>query len=217
MAVYVADLRSLSGWTERLASTEGAPSLIADGFRVTKSAETNEYMLAWDAIDSDANRDNVEVLAKVRFTTQAAAGAMMGIAVRASGASGSETFYSCYLSGAGNAGADARPVVGEVNAGTTQATIGLVGSQSNAANTWYWLRFRVNGQSLKARAWADGQTEPAAWGVDDTDATIAAAGYVGFYCRDTAADPYDLAYFAVATNGDTIGGGSSGFFLGADF
>jgi hypothetical protein len=216
MAVYVADLRSLSGWTERWSTSEGAPSLIADGFRITKSAETNEYLLAWDTIDGDANRDNVEVLAKVRFSAQGNSTWTVGVAVRGGGAGTAEDGYICALYNAENAGSDIRPYVFKTVSGST-TLIGYSGSKSNVANAWYWIRFRVNAQSLKARVWADGSAEPGTWNVDDTDADIAAAGWVGFYGRDTATDPYDLGYFAVATNGDTIGGSSGGFFLGADF
>lgn len=47
---------------------------------------------------------------------------------------------------------------------------------SFAADTWYWCRFGVVGSALKARVWADGGSEPAAWDSEVTDTTHAGAG-----------------------------------------
>lgn len=45
-----------------------------------------------------------------------------------------------------------------------------------AADTWYWCRFGIVGSALKARVWADGGSEPAAWDSEVTDTTHATAG-----------------------------------------
>jgi hypothetical protein len=216
MAVYVADLRSTTGWSERWATTEGALSTTTDGLRITKSAETNRYAVTWDTIDGDSDRDKVEVLAKVRFVAQAAATTMVGVVVRGSGASGSEDKISAVLYDAGNDGADRRLYITEVDNGTP-ANLSIGSAVSNVANTWYWIKVRANGTSFKAKSWADGSVEPATW-THDLTTTIDAVGWTGIYAMDTATDPYDIGYFAVATNGDSIStGASGGFFLGADF
>lgn len=55
-------------------------------------------------------------------------------------------------------------------------------SLTHAAGTDFWLKFEVDGTTLRARAWEDGDTEPVDWDVEATDeaATLAAAGSVGF-------------------------------------
>ena len=217
MAVYVADLRSTTGWTERWKTTEGSVSVIADGFRIAKTANTGPYALTWDTIDSDANRDKAEVLTKVRLTSASSSAVMLaGPLVRGAGATGAEDYICAVLYKAGNAGTDRRPYMLESSGGSGSA-LSAGALVSNATNTWYWIKTRVNGTSAKARAWLDGEAEPSTWTVDVT-ATLDAVGWCGIYAFDTLCDPYDIGYFAVATNGDSLStGASGGFFLGADF
>lgn len=56
---------------------------------------------------------------------------------------------------------------------------------THAAGEWMLYRFRANGDTttaLKVRTWAPGDTEPAAWGLEESDSSspITAAGWVGF-------------------------------------
>ena len=46
-------------------------------------------------------------------------------------------------------------------------------------NTWYWIKARAEGSSLKAKIWKDGDAEPAAWTVSGTDSRNPNGG-VGF-------------------------------------
>lgn len=57
----------------------------------------------------------------------------------------------------------------------TQHTTGLV----HAAGGRFAMRLQVAGSALRAKAWADGTTEPAAWQLDTTDTALTAAGSVG--------------------------------------
>ena len=214
MAVYVADLRSTTGWSERWVAADGSFATTADGFRITKTGETGSYAITWDTIDSDANRDVIEILAKVRLVTQAAATTMVGVVCRGAGASGAQDLVRAYLYDAGNDGAD-RFIIDEYASGSQSIYLAST-SRSNVANTWYWIKVRADGTSCQARLWADGSAEPATWTLDAT-VSVNAVGWAGIYAFDTATDPYDLGYFAVATNGDTVSGSSGGFFLGADF
>jgi hypothetical protein len=208
VALYVADLSTTTGWTERWGTTEGSVAANTSPTRLTvaKSAESNEYGISLNAVDSDADRDDVEVLAKVRFNTQATATNTVGVFLRGSGTSGAENLIAVTLRDAGNDGSDFQPIVYDFSSGSA----GLVGSSggSNVAATWYWIRARANGTSLKARVWLDGTSEPTTWDVDDTTA-VAGVGWVGLYAFDTATDTYDLGYFAAATGGDTINLGGS--------
>lgn len=63
--------------------------------------------------------------------------------------------------------------------------------------TWYWVRVRVVGSSLRARFWADGAAEPTTWPVnlDVTDTTIAASGSWGFSVGGGAAATSSVVEF----------------------
>jgi hypothetical protein len=54
-----------------------------------------------------------------------------------------------------------------------------VAGLTHVANDFYWVRLDVTGSTLRARAWADGGTEPGSWQVTATDTTFTAAGLVG--------------------------------------
>lgn len=50
-----------------------------------------------------------------------------------------------------------------------------------AVNTFYWMKFDLNGTTLQAKCWPDGHTEPATYQLSVTDSTITAAGGFGLY------------------------------------
>src|SRR5690606_7705769 len=60
-------------------------------------------------------------------------------------------------------------------------TGGSVATTAGTAEDWYWLRFRADGNLLRAKVWpADGKTpEPSEWAIEFEDQTHA-AGFIGF-------------------------------------
>lgn len=50
---------------------------------------------------------------------------------------------------------------------------------TNNANTFYWIRFRVFGSNLMAKAWQDGSAEPGGWLIATSDTSLSAAGRYG--------------------------------------
>jgi len=80
--------------------------------------------------------------------------------------------------------------------GGSETQIGLGNFYFNA-NAWVWLRFRIIGNSLKAKAWR-GSAEPVAWHIEITDNDISGAGWAGpggyYSC--------DFDYFSIGTGGD---------------
>jgi hypothetical protein len=213
MAVYVADLRSTTGWTERFNTGNASTAVVSDAFRVTQSSN-GSYGFSWDTIDGDADRDDVEVMAKVRHAAYASNAYAVGVFARGS------VGVNCYAA-----------VMRSITTGSSKAAMTLaVASDSTGvpidssleatigANNWCWIKLRVNGTTIQSRAWLDGTAEPGTWNCDVTDATHAGVGWVGIYTNSADCDPYDIGYFAVATNGDSLStGASGGFFLGADF
>lgn len=69
-------------------------------------------------------------------------------------------------------------------------------------STWYWMRFRVNGTSLKLKVWGENDPEPVAWDLEATDSDVTVAGMtgVGRYVRNSIKD-YEIV--GIGTNGDT--------------
>lgn len=53
-------------------------------------------------------------------------------------------------------------------------------SKSFSINTWYWLRVRIEGNTIKVKAWEYGTSEPVAWEGEETDSEFS-SGYCGFY------------------------------------
>lgn len=77
-------------------------------------------------------------------------------------------------------------------------TLGTTGNPE--PDTWYWMRFRLNGDSLKLRTWELFTTEPGTWDIDVTD-TANQSGWVGvgsYQARLT-----EWGWVSAATNGET--------------
>lgn len=172
---------------------------IGDGGNILRSTSTADArrMFSWDAVDADANRANVEVLARVRTSSVTSSDDGVRVHIRSSGALGAETSYFIRLPISSGTNWALNKYVGGVSTG-----IGSVVSYNFVENTLYNIRFRVNSTTLRARVWRDGEEEPSTWQVDTTDASIAAAGWVGVG-RVDATPTVDFTHFIAATNGDT--------------
>ena len=68
-------------------------------------------------------------------------------------------------------------------------------------NVTYWARFRVNGNTMKAKVWNDGQNEPAAWMIDTTNNVRPTGSYSGLHTYMIGTVFYSFISFG--TNGDT--------------
>jgi hypothetical protein len=185
-----------SDWTARWdATTQFAVEPGGDDkvLRAILSAN-NRHLCTWDDIDTDADRDDVEILTKIKTGSVSDGISHAGVLVRGSGADTTKTGYALYIFG--NDLSIAK-YVNNVYSLIQTADLTLL------ADTWYWMRFRVNGTSLKARIWANGSSEPGTWTIDSvTDSSISGTGFVGAIAFDSAADPsYDQ--FGIGTNGDT--------------
>lgn len=147
--------------------------------------------LSWDAIDSDSERQDSEVL--VKFETSSASGFQFYFRIRGSGSAGNETSYNLIVS------SDTLFIHKYDNGVSTSI---VTKSITLVADTLYWIRFRVNGSSLKGRFWLDSVSEPSAWDLETTDTAITGDGFVGLG-NATAAGTRTFEFFSVGTNGDT--------------
>ena len=165
-----------------------------DGGKVLRktSTATARRLLSWDAVDGDANRANSEILARVR--TSSSNTDQIRLQLRGSGAAASESAYS-FIMGSGTTLTLHKFVAG-VSTNLTTATYAY------SVNTWYYVRFRVNGTTLSAKVWKETEEEPSAWTFTTTDSAISAAGWVGVGNGDSGGT-MDVDFLSIGTNGDT--------------
>lgn len=176
-------------WAVRSKSSAGGGQCLE--YTGTASAH---HLLTWDAIDADANRANTEILARVRVSSSSSE--ILRLLVRGSGAAGAENGYYFAFNGPTQTYQFQKYVAGALT------NLNSAVSFAPTANAWYYLRFRVNGTTLSAKLWVDGDSEPSAWTMTLTDSSISAAGWVGVHNQDSTGTR-DLDLFSVATNGDT--------------
>lgn len=76
------------------------------------------------------------------------------------------------------------------------------GNKSISTGTWYRMRFRINGDTLKNKIWEDGTTEPSSWDVSVTDTNIS-SGKVGLGGFSSSSRYAQFDWLGIATEGDT--------------
>lgn len=194
---YTPDVQP-SDWTEQGATADSEWVVRDDGqsptdqhLEHTRTGADARRALSWDAVDGDADRDDVESL--VKFRSSSTTGFQFYFRLRGSGGAGSETAYNLIQSNT-NLLLHKYVAGASTNLDSTANTI--------SADTFYWIRFRVNGSTLKGKIWQDGDPEPGTWGVEDTDTDITGVGFAGLGSfESTGVRDYD--FFSVATNGET--------------
>ncbi|MDI3329739.1 MAG: hypothetical protein QJR09_03245 [Micrococcus sp.] len=166
----------LTGWTPRWANTTAWSA--ANGEAVLTGA-VGRRLLTLDALGTEAD---VEIVARVKYTT-ADARLKSGLAVRASGEAGNETGYIIGLM-------DTKVYLARFVNGAYADVANAPATHS--AGAYSWLRLRVEGTSIRVRAWADGATEPDTWGIDMTATTIPGAGWAGLFGSSDMAQQWDI-------------------------
>jgi hypothetical protein len=146
-----------------------------------------------DAIDSDADRDNVEIYGE--FLTTSLSGPWF-CAVRGQNASGTGYCYFCRIVNGTSI------AIGRVANGTTSSSV-FTSSTTVATSTWYKFRFRANGTSVKLRFWADGDPEPSTWNIDASEGNVTGVGWAGPGYRLGATSSVEWRFIGIGTNGDT--------------
>ncbi len=171
-----------TGWSTRWDG--GTWTEEAGGYVRITTASSDDCVIASDTFTAASS---VEVVCRVRSSLNASSQTHCGVATRGSATAGLEVGHLLYL-----------------RDGTTlslsrlsgSSTLIVVGSASFAytANTWYWLKFRVDGTNSQGKAWLDGTSEPAGWMV--SAASTLQSGWVGLYARQTGGT-YDFDDFSV--------------------
>jgi hypothetical protein len=146
----------------------------------------------WSDIDSDADRDDFEILGEVYVDSSSTT--QRWYAGRVS-ASGSRTGYALRVR---TTSIDIYHFTGSTYTSIVGATISI------SSGTWAWVRFRVNGTSVRARAWAGaiGDEPTSSWQCDSTDSTYSTAGHVGLLKANNT-NTQLWRKLGIGTNGDT--------------
>lgn len=210
MATYFTDDFADFGtdWTERYNTTPTWS--VSSGDLTVPAGVTGDWCaVTWNDIDGDTDRDDVEAL--ILITLPAAS--IYPIILRASGADESASLYTLRL-----ATTSFRTYY--CNGADTPTQIGSVAA-SMTAGVDYWVRFRINGTSVRARFWADGGGEPGTWNVDSTDSTVSGAGWSGLSIYTNSGAGATIKQVGFGTNGDTApsagGGGATPTLSAATF
>jgi len=193
-----------SGWTARGATTDSTwlvkAKSGAEGGQVLEHTSSADALrlLSWDNLDSEAD---VELLGRMRssYNTSTAA-TQLTLVARASGAAGAENNYQAQLRYSSLTNNKALRLVRYSNG--TLTVLDTVSALNLPANTWVWLRFRVQGDQLTTRYWLDGEDEPTTWQQTKTDSTITTGGWAGLG-NFANLGIRDMDYIAAGTAGDS--------------
>lgn len=86
-------------------------------------------------------------------------------------------------------------------------------TMSSSINTWYWVKLSIKGTFLQAKAWLDGNSEPA-YMINATDSTHTGAHWFGVFggISTTTSDVLSYGSFSASTAGVRISDGLGGLF-----
>jgi hypothetical protein len=135
---------------------------------------------------------NVEVLALVRPTAQSDY-FRGGVFARGDGSVGSEDGYAFLLSQTAAGAMDQVTVLAFDNG---LVTVVGTASFSWALDTNYWLKLKVRGTSIKARAWAQSSSEPTTWHINTSDSSVSAGGFGGVF-HQYVSSSFEVGYFSL--------------------
>lgn len=153
---------------------------------------------SWDVLDSVSA--DTELLVRFRFEGTNRDDAEFGLALRASGAAGSENGYSVQIFEGGTN--DLFLDIREYSSGTATSLTTSSDILFDVGTEWLWCRFRANGATISAKLWRDREDEPTSWQATTTDSTHSSAGWNGlWYYRLNYRT--DVDYMSAGTAGDT--------------
>jgi len=190
------------GWTRRIGSSD--PVIVEDaaasnGRAVDLDSTFNSHdFISWDLIDDDPDRDQAEVVMRVRIPSWSGSQRRVGAQVRGSENSG----YYGYPGGSSDSG------IARMDSGSHNNLASETDSGLNDTTDYFYLRFQchtVNGDvDLKYRTWTGTVgDEPSAWNLETTDSSnekITSVGNVGikvYHFSDQFVD-----WIGVGTNGE---------------
>lgn len=189
MATYFDDCSALTNWAD--AGIAGSFS-VASG-EITSPSSSLEC-LEYTPVNSDSTRQDFEIVLRVKVTSIATT---HYVAIGRGSDSDSAGSASGYLVAMRS---NALRTYSKVNGSFSQITSS---SATHSNDTYYYVRLRVNGTSVKAHTNSDGSYPTGTWTCEGTDTAISSTldGYVGLQSTNSATTQvYDLV--GIGTNGD---------------
>jgi len=180
-----------SGWTATAYAANSTWQVVVDNTasdnRVLRNVTTatGRHILRFDGVPDTSTTQ--EVLVKMRLRDSDNRGPGVALRHRMNGTR--ESAYVAYFRPGEN--------VVEINRFLDGQWL-YVGSARfvHTPGTWYWLRFRAEGTTLRVKAWADGTPEPSAWTHTANDAGIP-SGSLGLYTYESNTVDYDQFGYAL--------------------
>ncbi len=125
---------------------------------------------SFESLGAALANDGGEILVRWQVaTTTNTAGAILRMSASAS------TYYGVRFDGAGHV-----ELFGKWG-GTVHTNIGGVRVNYTPGTAKQWFRFRVAGNTLYFKVWADGNSEPTNWSGQTTDTNVTGTGFAGLY------------------------------------
>jgi RHS repeat-associated protein len=125
---------------------------------------------SFESLGAALANDGGEILVRWQVaTTSNTAGAILRMSA------GASTYYGVRFDGAGHV-----ELFGKWG-GTVHTNIGGVRVNYTPGTAKQWFRFRVAGNALFFKVWADGSSEPANWSGQTTDINVTGTGFAGLY------------------------------------
>lgn len=188
-----------TGWTPRWSATTSWD--VATGPVVTWTGGSTVFdILSWDAVGSVSG--DVEIAAMMQSTAENITQCGVGI-------QGSTSDTSGYHASLFNVSATFSLELTRLDAGA-ETNLALP-AFTWAINTDFWIRLQKTGNTVRARAWQDGSSEPGTWLASVTDSTFS-SGVVGIFARNLNGVK-TFKKVGVGTDGDAAplsGGGGGG-------
>jgi len=159
---------------------------------------------SYESLGSALANDGGEILVRWQVAaTSDKAGAVLRLS------SGAATFYGVRFDGAGHV-----ELFGKWG-GTIHTNIGSVRVNYTPGTSQQWFRFRVAGNTLYFKVWANGSSEPANWSGQTTDTNVTGTGFAGLYGNATnttgvkfdqfSANPYATTTYTYNSFGQRTG------------
>jgi hypothetical protein len=195
VATYFNDCASLTGWTE-VAWATGTQFSIDTGDILSTGTSGGGEILNLDAIDSDADRDDIEIYCEFTRPGNLVATYREITAIRGSGDSTTGTCYVAFIN-------EANVRISRYTSPNAVTTISSAAHSMATSGVDYGCRFRVNGGDLKLRFWELAGGEPGTWQIEVNNTVLTAAGYAGPLSPDANVSGARYYKFGIGTNGDT--------------
>ncbi len=192
-----------SGWTKRFTTAsvnytvEDSDWGVAPGKRLfcESTAAATRKMLSWDALDGTQDFDAL-FLIKIADLTSNYYGWDFGY--RGSGTAASPTQYNLNVISSGPDFRFGRIVAGSGITGPG----GVIYGPGARNNLYHWMRVRCVGSAHKYKIWRFDHVEPNDWNLEETDANIAAGGWIGPGFR--GATSYSIYWLGIDTGAVTV-------------